>query len=440
MRSPFVLGPALLALAGCASSEVRPTPAAEVLPFIEDDYPRALALAKAQHKPLFVDVWAPWCHSCRFMRANVFTDPALAPQAGKFIWLALNTDTDSSAAFTSRLHVDALPTLFVLDPDTEAPVMRWLGSANREDLQQVLDDARATLAAPQDASGPLAQADAAEGAGKHAEAIALYKQALDHSGQTATAQRAAVSLQGAMQLSGDLEGCVRLGRARAGTATTVTAHLAYVATGLQCGLGADEKAAWRGEAIGALESDALKLLGDPTLNADDRAGLYQVLVDARKDAKDESGASDLAQAWLAFMEKALAAAPTADAWLAIDPNLVTAALAAKHPERAVAPLQRSEAERPDDYNAPARLAVLYQAQQQYDLALAASDRALKHVQGPRRIRVLEQRAAIEKDAGKPAEARLAVQQAIAAAQALPAGATSPKTVERLQRQLDAMPQ
>jgi hypothetical protein len=30
------------------------------LPFIEDDYPRALAEAKAKKLPLFVDVWAPW--------------------------------------------------------------------------------------------------------------------------------------------------------------------------------------------------------------------------------------------------------------------------------------------------------------------------------------------------------------------------------------------
>jgi hypothetical protein len=30
------------------------------LPFIEDDYPRALAEAKTKGLPLFVDTWAPW--------------------------------------------------------------------------------------------------------------------------------------------------------------------------------------------------------------------------------------------------------------------------------------------------------------------------------------------------------------------------------------------
>lgn len=31
-----------------------------VLPFIADDYPAALAEARAKKLPIFVDIWAPW--------------------------------------------------------------------------------------------------------------------------------------------------------------------------------------------------------------------------------------------------------------------------------------------------------------------------------------------------------------------------------------------
>ncbi len=34
--------------------------AAEVLPFIDDDYAKALTMARAKHLPIFVDAWAPW--------------------------------------------------------------------------------------------------------------------------------------------------------------------------------------------------------------------------------------------------------------------------------------------------------------------------------------------------------------------------------------------
>jgi len=30
------------------------------LPFINDDYPKALAAAKRGNLPIFVEVWAPW--------------------------------------------------------------------------------------------------------------------------------------------------------------------------------------------------------------------------------------------------------------------------------------------------------------------------------------------------------------------------------------------
>lgn len=47
----------------CATSTGAGTATAEqkaILPFVEDDFGRAQALAREQHLPLFVDVWAPW--------------------------------------------------------------------------------------------------------------------------------------------------------------------------------------------------------------------------------------------------------------------------------------------------------------------------------------------------------------------------------------------
>src|SRR5512147_2252507 len=65
--------PAALALGLAASS----TLAAEVektLPFVADNYPKALAEARAQRLALFIEAWAPWWQTCRSMRAFVLTD------------------------------------------------------------------------------------------------------------------------------------------------------------------------------------------------------------------------------------------------------------------------------------------------------------------------------------------------------------------------------
>lgn len=37
-----------------------PAVAKEVVPFIDNDYAKALAQAKKKNVPIFVDAWAPW--------------------------------------------------------------------------------------------------------------------------------------------------------------------------------------------------------------------------------------------------------------------------------------------------------------------------------------------------------------------------------------------
>jgi hypothetical protein len=52
----------LLAAAGLSAAVLAaPAPARKsALPFIEDDYPRALAEARSKKLPIFVEAWAPW--------------------------------------------------------------------------------------------------------------------------------------------------------------------------------------------------------------------------------------------------------------------------------------------------------------------------------------------------------------------------------------------
>ena len=68
MRAASLLVAGSLAAWACSSQQVVPpagentqgTTAALPLPFVEDDYARALAEAKAKAVPMFVEAWAPW--------------------------------------------------------------------------------------------------------------------------------------------------------------------------------------------------------------------------------------------------------------------------------------------------------------------------------------------------------------------------------------------
>jgi hypothetical protein len=66
MRTPRSAGlstavlAAFLAAGGIAFSASGDAARKEVVPFLADDYPGALARARAQGKPIFLEAWAPW--------------------------------------------------------------------------------------------------------------------------------------------------------------------------------------------------------------------------------------------------------------------------------------------------------------------------------------------------------------------------------------------
>lgn len=117
------------------------------LPFIRDDYDRALALARERKLPLFVDAWAPWCHSCLSMERTVFPDPRLRPMADRFVWLSLNTEKEESVAFLQKFPQTVWPTFTILDPESERPLARSLGSLTVDELLGLLGDALRAAAA-----------------------------------------------------------------------------------------------------------------------------------------------------------------------------------------------------------------------------------------------------------------------------------------------------
>jgi hypothetical protein len=110
------------------------------------------------------------------MRANVYTDKSLERYAGRFVWLSINTEAPESAAFLKKYPIPALPTLLVLDRETQ----RCRGALRRRreypQVRGMLDDAEQRYRSRSEATADqlLASADSLASDGKHAEAAKAY--------------------------------------------------------------------------------------------------------------------------------------------------------------------------------------------------------------------------------------------------------------------------
>jgi tetratricopeptide (TPR) repeat protein len=411
--------------------------------FVEDDYDRALAEARARHVPLFVDAWAPWCHTCLSMRSFVFPDPELRRYSSRFVWLALDTERDGNAAAVAKLGVRVLPTLFVIEPTGEQPVVAWPGSLTASELAALLDDAQVAANrgdAGGEAMAALLRGRQATAAGDHEEAIAAYREAL--AAAPAHWPKRAMAVDGLVtELDGDrqLASCVVTGADETPHMPAGSALADVLRAAMHCAAelpkGAPERRRWR-----ELVSLGERVASDPSqpILSDDRSDLYSYVVDGLRELGRTEEARRVARTWATMLERQAAKAPTPAARAVFDAHRLLAYIAIGEPQRALPMLALSERDLPDDYNPPARMAVAYLEMKHYDEGLAAVRRAMSRAYGPRKLRLWTLEADLCEAKGDRAGAARALREARDFARTLPLTGGYPKLLDVIEKRLAQM--
>ena len=373
------------------------------------------------------------------MKAFVFTDKALERQAGRFVWLSVNTEKRENASLLGKFPVKVWPSIYVIDPATEKIVLRWAGGVTTPQLLRLLDDGEKAARGKTAPGAALADADRFYAEGKYGEAAAAYRKALETQPDAHSYARTVESLLFSLSQSGQREACAATAR-DAFPKLRATPSAANVAgSGLDCALGLKDDDSKKADLVAALAADARSVVDGPKagLAADDVSAVYGSLAEERSVAKDESGAKKTLEAWAAYLEGEAAKAKTPSERSVFDAHRVSACLALGQPERVVPALVQSEKDFPDDYNPPQRLAIAFGAMKKYDEALAASDRAMERAYGPRKLVVYRTRAGLYKDRGDAAAAKKTLEEMLAYAEALPKEQVSERTIASIRKQLEA---
>jgi tetratricopeptide (TPR) repeat protein len=386
------------------------------LEFIEDDYAAARAQATERGLPLFVDVWASWCHTCMSMKEVVLPDPILLGIKDAFVWLSVDSEKSDNAAFLDRFPAKSLPTLWIIDAKAEAPLFKWIGVATAEELRVLLEDgtrAKAESRSDGEATSLWIRGNRASAEGHAEQAVNLYRQAI-RVGKNDWARRAKAleALSARLRELGRTRDALDLAMKETDRMPPGTSRVNVLLNGIDAVAAMAPTKASR-DALASLVSLGTRIAEDATepILVDDRSGLFLTLVSVLRETHSNDS-KRLALEWVSMLEEEAKRAPPEQrrVW---DSHRLEAYLALGQPERAIPMLEQSEREVPDDYNPPARLARAHLALGRLDAAEGAVSRALARSSGPRKIRLFMLQADILLAQKKVPAARDALKEALA---------------------------
>jgi len=372
-----------------------PPAAAAPVTFLEGDLPGALRRASDEGKLVFVDAWAPWCHTCLSMRDVVLADPLLARFDGTYVFVALDTDRDESAPFLERYRMRVWPTFFVIAPDSGSVLAMHGGAMSIDETVALLDAGLAAKrAGPNAAPGPatLARAHQAYVERDFSRAASLYEDAAT----LLPDARRAEALLGAMRAfseAKDVARCVAFGKEHMGHVPGSAAPVDFLYYVRDCAKKLPEGDERKG-VLAAARARAVLLAESPPAGAsvDDRADAHAVAAEALREEGDKAGAARLETRRLSLLEEAARSARTPVEAQVYDYERLMTLIALERPAEAVTILEERTKQLPDSYEAHARLAQALIAAKELRRAVGALDRAVALAYGPRKLGYLARKA------------------------------------------------
>ena len=411
--------------------------------FVEDDFAGAVERAKTDKKPLFVDSWATWCHSCLSMQRFVFNDAGLRTVKDAVVWLSIETEQEHNRGFVEKYPADGLPTFLLLDPDSGEVLGRWLGSGTANEMRTFVQQGVQAYAAKSGGPGQTVAAlaeregDAAQLRRDYPAAGDAYRRAFTQSPKDDPARpERLVKLATTLGRRGKhVDECVALGEQELNGMPITPAGADFAVTVAGCAeevLKADPTDVRARKLPALAEAYLIALLAKPDapLSADDRSDVLANLADLQESDGRKPTAIETMRRREKLLEAAAAAAPDPATAATFDAHRTDTYVYLDELPKAEALLSKREKEIPGDYNPPARLARVLLLEKKLPEAEAAVDRALGQMtKGPRRIGILGLKAKILDALGKPKEAVLREQ--LAVLRGLPATQRQPETEAKL---------
>lgn len=92
----------------------------EGIQFYETNWQQVLDKAKAENKPIFLDIYASWCGPCKMLKKKTFVNKEVAEYFNKnFINASFDGEVGDGVMLANKFQVQGYPTLIVLNANGE---------------------------------------------------------------------------------------------------------------------------------------------------------------------------------------------------------------------------------------------------------------------------------------------------------------------------------
>ncbi len=97
--------------------------------FEEGTWSEVVAKAKAEKKPIFIDLYATWCGPCKVMAKDVFTDKGVGDKYNaSFVNYKVDAEKGEGVTLAKKYGLKGYPTFIFIDPANEKEIYRVMGS------------------------------------------------------------------------------------------------------------------------------------------------------------------------------------------------------------------------------------------------------------------------------------------------------------------------
>jgi thiol:disulfide interchange protein DsbD len=102
--------------------------------------PEAVALARAERRPVIVDFWAEWCTACKELDKVAWADPRVREAAARFVKVKVDgtEDRPEIQAIQERYRVQGMPTVVFIDSAGLQVSDRIIGAVDADEMLQRL--------------------------------------------------------------------------------------------------------------------------------------------------------------------------------------------------------------------------------------------------------------------------------------------------------------